>query len=71
MSDLIAFLRAINVGGRQAKNTDLRAVFERMGYTDVDTFIASGNVLFSTASPRRPRSNGRSRARSRRSSVSR
>ena len=50
MSDLIAFLRAINVGGRQAKNTDLRAAFERMGYTDVDTFIASGNVLFSTAS---------------------
>ena len=48
MSELIAFLRAINVGGRQAKNTDLRAAFERMGYADVDTFIASGNVIFST-----------------------
>jgi uncharacterized protein (DUF1697 family) len=47
MSELVAFLRAINVGGRQAKNTDLRAAFERMGYTDVETFIASGNVIFS------------------------
>jgi uncharacterized protein (DUF1697 family) len=49
MSDLIAFLRAINVGGRQAKNTDLRAAFERLGYTDVETFIASGNVIFSAS----------------------
>ena len=49
MSDLVAFLRAINVGGRQAKNTDLRAAFERMGYTDVETFIASGNVIFSAS----------------------
>ena len=49
MSELVAFLRAINVGGRQAKNTDLRAAFERMGYTDVETFIASGNVIFSAS----------------------
>jgi uncharacterized protein (DUF1697 family) len=47
MSDLVAFLRAINVGGRQAKNTDLRTAFERMGFSDVETFIASGNVIFS------------------------
>ena len=49
MSDLVAFLRAINVGGRQAKNADLRAAFERMGYSEVETFIASGNVIFSVA----------------------
>ena len=49
MSDLVAFLRAINVGGRQAKNADLRAAFERMGYSEVETFIASGNDIFSVA----------------------
>jgi uncharacterized protein (DUF1697 family) len=48
VSDLVAFLRAINVGGRQAKNTALRAAFERMGFAGVETFIASGNVIFSS-----------------------
>lgn len=48
MSELVAFLRAINVGGRQAKNTALRAAFERLGFEAVETFIASGNVIFST-----------------------
>jgi uncharacterized protein (DUF1697 family) len=49
LSELIAFLRAINVGGRQAKNTALRATFTRMGFAEVETFIASGNVIFSSA----------------------
>src|SRR4029079_916661 len=44
----IAFLRAINVGGRVVKMDRLRAMFEALGFTDVETFIASGNVLFST-----------------------
>jgi uncharacterized protein (DUF1697 family) len=43
----IAFLRAINVGGRAVvKMTDLKAAFERAGCRNVRTFIASGNVLF-------------------------
>jgi hypothetical protein len=42
----IAFLRAINVGGRIVKMDRLRALFSDMGFTGVETFIASGNVIF-------------------------
>lgn len=45
----IAFLRAINVGGRTIKMDALRAVFVDMGLGEVETFIASGNVIFTTA----------------------
>ncbi len=44
-----AFLRGINVGGNKAvKMADLRAAFEAMGFVDVRTVQASGNVVFST-----------------------
>jgi uncharacterized protein (DUF1697 family) len=46
----IAFLRAVNVGGRTVKMEDLRGLFEQMGYAKVETFIASGNVIFETKS---------------------
>ena len=42
----IAFLRAINVGGHTVKMDRLRSLFEALGFTAVDTFIASGNVIF-------------------------
>ena len=43
----VAFLRAINVGGRAVvKMADLQAAFARAGCRHVRTFIASGNVLF-------------------------
>jgi uncharacterized protein (DUF1697 family) len=42
----IAFLRAINVGGHVVKMDRLRAVFESLRFGQVETFIASGNVLF-------------------------
>jgi uncharacterized protein (DUF1697 family) len=45
----VAFLRAINVGGRTVKMERLREIFESMKLGDVRTFIASGNVLFSSA----------------------
>jgi uncharacterized protein (DUF1697 family) len=45
----VAFLRAINVGGRVVKMTELKAIFERLGLDDVTTFIASGNVIFSAS----------------------
>jgi uncharacterized protein (DUF1697 family) len=45
----VAFLRAINVGGRVVKMERLRACFEGMGFANVATFIASGNVIFRTA----------------------
>jgi uncharacterized protein (DUF1697 family) len=46
MSRLIAFLRAINVGGHTVKMERLRALFAELGYERVETFIASGNVIF-------------------------
>lgn len=48
MSRCIAFLRAVNVGGRTVKMDALRAQFEALGLAKVSTFIASGNVRFDT-----------------------
>jgi len=45
----VAFLRAVNIGGRIVKMDILRRVFESMGYTSVQTFIASGNVVFDSS----------------------
>jgi len=50
----IAFLRAINVGGRVVKMDRLRAIFEALGFGDVSTFIASGNVAFTSGSTDTP-----------------
>ena len=44
----IALLRAINVGGHTVKMDQLRALFEALGYANVATYIASGNVIFET-----------------------
>ncbi|HKJ38790.1 MAG TPA: DUF1697 domain-containing protein [Anaerolineales bacterium] len=50
MTKHIAFLRAINVGGRNVKMDRLREIFESMGFSNVETFIASGNVIFESKS---------------------
>ena len=51
MPRYVAFLRAINVGGRNIVKMDfLRRLFESLGFSNVETFIASGNVVFETAS---------------------
>jgi len=50
MARYLAFLRAINVGGHTVKMDDLRALFELSGFSNVETFIASGNVLFEASS---------------------
>ena len=42
----IAFLRAINVGGHTVKMDRLRQLFEALKLGNVETFIASGNVIF-------------------------
>jgi uncharacterized protein (DUF1697 family) len=42
----IALLRAINVGGHNVKMERLRTLFEELGLQNVETFIASGNVIF-------------------------
>ncbi|MFZ0635864.1 MAG: DUF1697 domain-containing protein [Candidatus Acidiferrales bacterium] len=48
MARYVAFLRAINVGGHIVKMDALRAHFEALGFSGVETFIASGNVIFET-----------------------
>ena len=50
MPHYIAFLRGINVGGHRVKMDRLRNIFVECGFDDVATFIASGNVIFETAS---------------------
>lgn len=42
----VAFLRGMNLGGRRIKNEELRAEFEALGFGEVATFRASGNVIF-------------------------
>ena len=50
MTGYVAFLRGINVGGHRVKMDRLRVLFEELGLADVTTFIASGNVRFSSES---------------------
>jgi len=50
MAKHIAFLKAINVGGHTVKMDHLKKLFEKMGFEKVETFIASGNVVFETKS---------------------
>ena|SRR5947209_16722331 len=43
----VALLRGINVGGsRKVAMADLRQVLLSLGYTDVETYLQSGNALF-------------------------
>ncbi len=50
MPRYVALLRGVNVGGRNAvPMADLRVLVASLGYSEVTTFIASGNVLFSAA----------------------
>jgi uncharacterized protein (DUF1697 family) len=50
MTRYIAFLRAINVGGHTVRMETLRDLFSAHGFSKVQTFIASGNVIFETRS---------------------
>ena len=45
MPRTLAFLRAINVGGRTVRMEELRRLFEDLGLARVETVIASGNVV--------------------------
>jgi len=51
----VALLRSVNIGGhgRVAMN-ELRRSFDQLGYTDVVTYIQSGNVLFDARSKSEP-----------------
>jgi uncharacterized protein (DUF1697 family) len=48
MPRFFAFLRAVNVGGRNVTMAELRRLFEKMGFGDVESFIASGNIICSS-----------------------
>lgn len=48
MPRYVALLRAINVGGHVVKMERLRAIFTELGFAGVETFIASGQVIFET-----------------------
>ena len=50
MKRYVALLRAINVGGHTVKMDHLRNLFESIGFANVETFIASGNVIFGSNS---------------------
>jgi len=50
MPKYVAFLRAINVGGHTVKMDYLRHLFEALRFSKVETFIASGNVIFDSKS---------------------
>jgi len=46
MAKYIALLRGINVGGIVLKMEDLKRLLEYIGFTNVSTYIQSGNALF-------------------------
>ena len=53
MTVWVAFLRAVNVGKRQMKMAELKALCEELGHADVKTILASGNVrLVAAKNPR-------------------
>jgi uncharacterized protein (DUF1697 family) len=43
---MVALLRAVNVGGRTLPMAELRALCAELGWTDVATYIQSGNLVF-------------------------
>lgn len=42
----VALLRGVNLGRRQLKMAELRAAVESLGHTGVETYLQSGNVVF-------------------------
>jgi len=52
MTRYIALLRAVNVGGTgKLSMTDLKAICGEAGFDHVETYIASGNVVFEAEDP--------------------
>ena len=49
MTAYVALLRAVNVGGRQLKMSDLKRIAEDLGLESRRTYIASGNLLFASS----------------------
>jgi uncharacterized protein (DUF1697 family) len=48
MPVIVSLLRGVNVGGHQIKMDALRGLYDSLGLRKVETFIQSGNVVFTT-----------------------
>src|SRR5699024_982607 len=49
MNRKIAILRGINVGGeRKIRMSDLKSLCKKQGWKDVETYIQSGNIIFTS-----------------------
>lgn len=46
MTRMIALLRAVNVGKRRLPMAELRALAADLGFADAQTYVASGNLVF-------------------------
>ncbi len=46
MTDYVALLRAVNVGGRFVKMAELLALFDELGFAGARSYLQSGNVVF-------------------------
>jgi uncharacterized protein (DUF1697 family) len=56
MTKFVALVRGINVGGKtKVPMADLKQLFADLGYSDISTYINSGNVFFSTRARSRDR----------------
>ncbi|MBG6084332.1 DUF1697 domain-containing protein [Zhihengliuella flava] len=51
MTEFVAFLRGINVGGRRPAMADLADCVRAAGMTDVHTILATGNIRFASDEP--------------------
>jgi uncharacterized protein (DUF1697 family) len=51
VTTFVALLRAVNVGGRKVPMADLRKLVEGLGYGGVQTYIQSGNLVFTGKGP--------------------
>ena len=53
MTAFVGLLRAVNVGGRKLMMADLKAVADKLGFDSARTYIASGNLLFTSSGSER------------------
>ena len=71
MPRYVALFRGINVGkAKRIAMADLRALLEKLGYTDVKTLLNSGNAVFTGAAGAADKHAERIRAAVARSSAS-
>ena len=55
MTTWVALLRGVNVGGITVRSADLKKLFNELGFDDVTTVLASGNVRFESDATTRGR----------------